>query len=67
VVGLDMAAFRRALDEKRFAEDVEKDLDLGRAMFVYKLPTLLVNGKRAAFPYGVKELGQVIDQARAAK
>jgi protein-disulfide isomerase len=67
VVGLDLAEFRRALDEKRYAEDVEKDLELGRAMFVYEVPALFVNGKRARFPYGVKELGQVIDPARAAK
>ena len=67
VVGLDLVEFRRALDEKRYAEDVEKDLELGRAMFVYEVPALFMNGKRARFPYGVKELGQVIDQARAAR
>jgi len=36
-------------------------------MFVYEVPALFMNGKRARFPYGVKELGQVIDQARAAR
>ncbi len=67
VVGLDVSEFRRALDEKRFEEDVEADLELGRAMLVYEVPALFVNGERARFPYGVKELGQVIEQARAAE
>jgi protein-disulfide isomerase len=64
VVGLDVTEFRRALDEKRYAEDVAKDLELGRAMLVIKLPALFVNGSRVRFPYGVKELGQVIAGAK---
>ena len=67
VVGLDVPEFRRALDEKRYAEDVDQDLELGRAMFVFDVPALFVNGERVPFPYGVKELGQVIEQARAAR
>jgi protein-disulfide isomerase len=67
VVGLDLPEFWRALDEKRYTGDVEADLELGRAMFVHKVPALFVNGERVRFPYGVAELGQVIAQARAAQ
>jgi protein-disulfide isomerase len=67
VVGLDLPEFRRALDEKRYAADVEADLQLGRAMFVHKVPALFVNGERVRFPYGVAELAKVMERARANK
>ena len=66
-VGLDMARFRKALESKEFAADVDADIDLGRKVNVKGVPTMFVNGKPVPFPYGVDELSRVIDGATGDK
>jgi hypothetical protein len=65
--GLDLAAFKQALDRHEFAADVDADRDLGSKVNVSVLPALFVNGKHVRFPYGVLELAQLVDEALAAK
>ena len=61
--GLDLAAFKRALDRHEFAADVDADRDLGMKVNVSVLPALFVNGKHVPFPYGGTELSRLIDGA----
>jgi protein-disulfide isomerase len=65
-VGLDVKRFQRDLDRKAFAADVDADLALGRQLRIDTTPALFVDGKQAPFPFGVAELAQVLDTARAA-
>ena len=65
--GLDLLAFKKALDRHAFAADVDADHDLGKKLNVSVLPALFVNGKHVRFPYGIVELSEVIDQALAQK
>jgi protein-disulfide isomerase len=55
-VGLDLGEFRRALEERRFASDVDDDLALGRQLGVARTPAAFANGRRISFPFGVDEL-----------
>jgi protein-disulfide isomerase len=64
--GLDLLKFRKALDGREFAADVNADRDLGVAVGVTEVPALFVNGRRVPFPYGVVELSRVLDDALAA-
>jgi protein-disulfide isomerase len=64
-VGLDLAEFRRALDERRFAADVDADRALGRDVLVAEVPALFVNGQRVAVPYGVDELMAIVERGLA--
>ena len=59
-IGLDMTAFRRALDDHLFAPDVDNDIALGHKVFALPVPALYANGKRVSAPYGVTELGALI-------
>jgi hypothetical protein len=53
---LDLAEFRRAMEERRFAADVDDDLALGRQLGVGRTPAVFANGRRISFPFGVDEL-----------
>ena len=61
--GLDLAAFKRALDRREFAADVDADRELGMKVNVSVLPALFVNGKHVQFPYSGTELSRLIDGA----
>jgi protein-disulfide isomerase len=65
-VGLDMGRFRKALDDREFAADVDADYALGVSVDVTELSALFVNGTRKDFPYGVVELSRLVDEALAA-
>ena len=60
-VGVDLARFRKALDQHTFAPDVDADLELGRKLDVAAVPALFANGKSVPMPYGVDELARIID------
>jgi len=61
--GLDLAAFKQALDRREFAADVDADRELGMKVNVSVLPALFVNGKHVQFPYSGTELSRLIDGA----
>src|SRR6516164_7395820 len=45
-LGLDCDAFGRCLDERRFAADVERDIEQAQALGIRSTPTFLINGQR---------------------
>jgi protein-disulfide isomerase len=44
-LGLDMARFRQALDERTYTEQILEDLDLSEKLFIANLPQLFINGR----------------------
>jgi protein-disulfide isomerase len=67
LTALDLPQFRKALDRAEFAAAVDRDLELGRRVFVSDLPSLFVHGRHVEFPYDVVALSEIIDQALAAR
>jgi protein-disulfide isomerase len=65
-IGLDMLAFRRALDGKTFAADVDADIELGHMVYAGALPALYANGKRVSAPFGAPEFAALVTSAEAA-
>jgi protein-disulfide isomerase len=63
-VGLDMAAFKKALDDKTYAAAVAADLKLGEQVAVDGTPTLFLNGKRISVdPSDFDAVAKLIDTA----
>jgi len=63
-VGLDMAAFKKALDDKTYAAAVDADLKLGEQVSVDGTPTLFLNGKRIQVdPSDFDAVSKLIDAA----
>lgn len=62
-LGLDMDAFRRALDTELFAPDVDEDVRLARTLQVTQRPALFMNEKAVSMPFGLAELEALIDGA----
>ena len=60
---LDTDAFKRSLDEKTFATQVDADLKLGEQANVQGTPTLFINGKRVDNPSDAAEVGAAIEAA----
>jgi protein-disulfide isomerase len=61
--GLDVAAFKKSLDEKKFAAQVDSDLKLGEEVSVQGTPTMFVNGKRVDNPTDFEAVAKLIDSA----
>lgn len=62
-IGLNMAAFQKALDEKTYAPAVDADLALGEKVKVAGTPTMFVNGERVAAPGDFEAVAAQIDAA----
>ena len=62
-LGLDRAVFARCVDERRFAPDVDADMEQAAALGVFATPTLFVNGRRVEGAVPVEELRRVIEAA----
>jgi protein-disulfide isomerase len=60
--GLDVVAFRSALDGSSTAERVEEDLKLGQAVEVQGTPTLFIDKQRIAAPMDYEAMSAVIDK-----
>ncbi len=43
-IGLDMQRFKEAMDKKKFAPLIEKDLKLAQSLDLYNTPTIFING-----------------------
>jgi protein-disulfide isomerase len=63
--GIDLVAFKKALDEKTFSGAVDADLKLGEQVQVDGTPTLFLNGKRVADPTDYDAIAKQIDAALA--
>jgi protein-disulfide isomerase len=64
-VGLDMAAFNKALDDKTYQATVDADVKLGEEVMVNGTPTLFMNGKRISDPTNFEAISKAIDAALA--
>lgn len=62
-VGLDLAAFRSALEEPVLMAQLDADLALGEQVRVEGTPTLFINGKRAPDPGDQAAVIQMIETA----
>jgi protein-disulfide isomerase len=66
-LGLDVALFKKSLDENAYDAQVEADLALGRSVRVDGTPTMFINGKRAENAVELDAVVPLIDAALAAK
>jgi protein-disulfide isomerase len=64
-LGLDLAAFQRALDNHTYRPIVERDLAEAAGLGVTTTPTFFVNGRRLVGPQGYASLGAVIESLLA--
>ncbi len=64
-VGLDLAKFKKALDDKTYADAVKADMTLAGELPVNGTPTVFVGGKRVEAP-SVEEISKEIDTQLAA-
>jgi protein-disulfide isomerase len=62
-VGLNVATFKKALDEKTYAPVVDAEMKLGEEVAVDGTPTLFLNGKRVANPTDFAAISQEIEAA----
>ena len=62
-LGLDRDEFARCLDERRFASDVERDIEQAQALGITGTPTFLINGQRVVGATSIDEFRSVIDKA----
>ena len=65
--GLDVAAFERALAERRHKAAVESDMEAGREIEVQGTPAFLINGKRFQGARPIEQFRAAIDEALAAR
>jgi protein-disulfide isomerase len=65
--GLDVVAFKKALDSKTFAADVDSDVKLGESVAVNGTPTMFINGARVANPTSFEAIAAQIDGALSGK
>jgi protein-disulfide isomerase len=65
--GLDVGAFKKALDSKTFAADVDADMKLGESVAVNGTPTMFINGARVANPTSFEAISAQIEGALSGK
>ena len=65
--GLNVADFKKALDGKTFAADVDSDVKLGESVSVNGTPTMFINGARVANPTSFEAIAAQIDGALSGK
>jgi protein-disulfide isomerase len=61
--GLDLPTFKKALDRRTYAPDVDADIELARKLGISEVPMLFANGRAVSMPYGVTELAELIREA----
>jgi protein-disulfide isomerase len=62
-LGLDLASFKKGLDDKTFDGQIESDIELGRTAKVDGTPTMFINRKRAPNPTEFDEVAPLIEAA----
>jgi protein-disulfide isomerase len=61
--GLNVPAFKKSLEEHKFAPMVDADLKLGEQVHVNGTPSMFVNGQRVANPTNFEAVSALIDAA----
>jgi protein-disulfide isomerase len=64
-LGLDVAAFKKGLDDNAFNAQIDADMALGRSVRVDGTPTMFVNGKRAENATELDAVAPMVDAALA--
>lgn len=64
-LGLDVAAFRKGIDERQFEAQLDADVALARSVSVDGTPTMFVNGRRADNATEFDAVAPLIDAALA--
>jgi protein-disulfide isomerase len=59
--GLNVTEFKKALDAKTFAAEVDSDVKLGESVAVQGTPTMFINGARVANPTDFQTVSAQID------
>jgi protein-disulfide isomerase len=62
-LGLNLAEFKKALDDKKYAAAVDADLKLGEEVSVDGTPTMFVNGQRVPDPTNFDAVSKLIETA----
>jgi protein-disulfide isomerase len=62
-LGMNVADFKKALDDKTYAAAVDAEQKLGEEVAVDGTPTMFMNGKRVTNPTDLAELSKEIDAA----
>jgi protein-disulfide isomerase len=65
--GLNVAAFKKSLDEHKFAPAVDADMKLGEKVQVNGTPSMFVNGTRVTNPTNFEAVAALIDAALKGK
>jgi protein-disulfide isomerase len=61
--GLDVAQFKKALDDHKFASTVESEIKLGETVAVQGTPTMFINGARVQNPTSFEAVSAMIETA----
>jgi protein-disulfide isomerase len=64
-LGLDVAAFKKGLDDNSFNAQIEADMALARSVRVDGTPTMFINGKRAENATEIDAVAPLVDAALA--
>jgi protein-disulfide isomerase len=62
---LDLARFRRALDDKRFAAQVDRDVEEGKAAGLTGVPAFVINGRAILGARPLEEMKKIVDEELA--
>ncbi|HJZ86074.1 MAG TPA: thioredoxin domain-containing protein [Polyangia bacterium] len=62
-LGLDMARFRKTLDEGRHRPHIERDVESGQKLGVEGTPTFFINGRKLMGALPIERFRELIDQA----
>lgn len=62
-LGLDGNSVGKAIEEAKFADRIERDVDGGVQSGVHATPTFFINGEQFEGPWKVDELVAAIDRA----
>ena len=61
--GLNLAAFKKSLDDHSFAAAVDSDVKLGEQVHVQGTPSMFINGTRVENPTSFDAVAQLIEAA----
>jgi protein-disulfide isomerase len=62
-LGLDREAFERCLESRRFATQVDADIEQARALGVTGTPTFFINGRPLVGAHPVETFREVVEEA----
>jgi len=66
-LGLDLKKFTASLDEKKHAQEIERDKKLALDMDLYNTPTFFINGRRVVGERPFEYFKKIIDEELNAK